>query len=55
LCERHDPPVPKRSWRAAFNDSAMSIGTHVYKCHAVTVWDAVERVTGTDWKIIAPV
>jgi hypothetical protein len=53
-CDQHDPAVPKRNWRAQFNDSAMSIGTRVYKAHAVTIWEAMERLTGERWRILSP-
>ena len=34
-----------RNWHAQFNDSMMSIGTKLYPSHAVTIWEAVERMT----------
>lgn len=54
LCDEHDPPVPKRNWRSQFNESVMSIGTHVYKAHAIPVWDAVQRSTRAQWRILEP-
>ena len=54
LCDAHEPKIAKRNWKSAFNESVMSVGTQVYKCHAVTVWEAVERVTQESWKITKP-
>ena len=54
LCDLHTPPVPKRNWRAAFNNSIMSIGRLVFKAHAVTIWKALEDETGLDWVITSP-
>jgi hypothetical protein len=55
LCDQHQPQVTKRDWHGKFNDSIMSVGTRVFKCHAVTIWEALATASGTDWKIVAPV
>lgn len=55
LCDAHVPPVAHRDWRNAFNESMMSVGTTIYKAHAVTIWDALEKKTGLTWTITQPV
>ena len=54
LCGRHAPPVPTRSWNDAYNDSMMSVGTTIYKAHAITIWDCLTRASGEGWTITRP-
>ena len=55
MCARHTPPVPTRDWRGAFNQSIMSVGVVVYKCHAVTIWQALCTASGSNrWTIVSP-
>ena len=54
LCGQHAPPVPVRSWNDAYNDSMMSVGTTIYRAHAITIWDCLRTASGQGWTITRP-
>ena len=54
LCATHAPAVPPRAWNDAYNDSMMSVGTTIYRAHAITIWDCLRRASAQAWTITAP-
>ena len=54
LCGTHAPAVQPRAWNDAYNDSMMSVGTTIYRAHAITIWDRLRHASGQGWTITAP-
>ncbi len=54
LCGQHVPAVPVRAWNDAYNDSMMSVGTTIYRAHAITIWDCLGTASGQGWTITRP-
>jgi hypothetical protein len=54
LCGQHAPAIPARNWHDAYNDSMMSVGTTIYKAHAITLWDCLRTASGQAWTITGP-